>query len=84
MNRAKPSNIYFQDDGRYVIKGANGRVHIMEPNGELVTTMDRVPNFAKRVTRGQYRPLTESEKMSFASKFGAYLSNIWSSYKGGF
>ena len=84
LNKAKPSNIYLQNDGRYVIKGANGRVHILEPGGELVTTMNSVQNFAKRVSRGQYSPLTESEKMSFASKFGSYLNNAWSSYKGGF
>ena len=45
LNKAKPSNIYLQDDGRYVIKGSNGRVHILESDGELVTTMNNVTNF---------------------------------------
>ena len=81
LNRAKPSNIYLQDDGRYVIKGANGRVHIMEVDGEIVTTMNNVTNFNKRVSSGRYVSLTESQKIDFARKFGSYLNSSWSSYK---
>ena len=81
LNKAKPSNIYLQEDGRYVIKGSNGRVHIMEPDGEIVTTMNNVANFNKRVSSGRYMPLTEAQKADFAQKFGSYLNNAWSSYK---
>ena len=81
LNKAKPSNIYLQDDGRYVIKGSNGRVHILEPDGELVTTMNSVTNFDKRVSSGRYTPLGEIQKGEFAQKFGSYLNSSWSSYK---
>ena len=77
----KPSNIYLQDDGRYVIKGSNGRVHIMEPDGEIVITMNNVTNFNKRVSSGRYVPLTEEQKADLAKKFSSYLNNAWSSYK---
>ena len=82
VNRAKPSNIYLQKDGRYVVKGSKGRVHIFEPDGELVTTIDNVTNFNKRVSSGRYTPLTEAQKTEFANRFGCYLNNSWSSYKG--
>ena len=81
LNKVKPSNVYLQDDGRYVIKGSNGRVHIMEPDGEIVTTMNNVTNFNKRVSSGRYVPLTEEQKADFAKKFSSYLNNAWSSYK---
>ncbi len=35
---AKRSEIYVQDDGRWVVKGDNGRLNVFEPNGERVTT----------------------------------------------
>ena len=81
LNKTQPSNIYLQDDGRYVIKGSNGRVHIMEPDGEIVTTMNNVTNFNKRISSGRYMPLTEAQKADFAQKFGSYLNDAWSSYK---
>ena len=81
LNRARPSDIYLQEDGRYVIRGANGRVHILEPNGEIVTTMNRVTNFSGRVSGGRYRPLTISELIEFAQKFGAYLNSAWGMYR---
>ena len=71
-----------QKNGRYVIKGLNGRVHITEPDGELVTTMNNVTNFNKRVSSGRYMILTETEKAQFADKFGSYLDKSWSSYIG--
>ena len=71
-----------QDDGRYVIKGNNGRVHILEPDGEVVTTMKNVTNFDYRVQSGRYTPLSEAEKYEFAQKFSQYLNSSWSEYLG--
>lgn len=58
-----------------------GRVHILEPDGEFVTTMNKGTNFEKRVSNGRYSPLTESKKIKFAQEFDSYLNNSWSSYK---
>lgn len=81
LNKAKPADVYMQEDGRYIIKGAGNRVHVLEPDGEIVTTMNNVTNFKKRVARNQYMPLTESQKVEFAKNFGEYLNSSWSSYK---
>ncbi len=81
VNRATPSKIYMQDDGRFVVQGNNGRVHILEPNGEIVTTMNKVTNFTDRVRNGRYIPLTESQKMDFVEKFDQYLNSSWDSYR---
>lgn len=35
--RARKSDVYTQPDGRYVVRGRNGREHIFELDGELVT-----------------------------------------------
>ena len=81
INRATPSKIYIQMDGRYVIQGNHGRVHILEPSGEIVTTMNKVTNFNDRVQKGRYIALTETQKFDFAKIFQQYLSNAWDSYR---
>lgn len=81
VNRATPSKIYMQADGRYVVQGNNGRVHILEQNGEIVTTMNKVTNFNDRVRKGRYIPLAESQKMDFVKKFDQYLNSSWNSYR---
>ena len=30
LEKARPSDILIQDDGRFLIRGANGRIHVME------------------------------------------------------
>lgn len=70
-----------QDDGRFVVQGNNGRVHILEQNGEIVTTMNKVTNFTDRVRIGRYIPLTESQKKDFVKKFDRYLNSSWDSYR---
>jgi len=33
VQRARPADILIQDDGHWVIRGQNGRIHILEPDG---------------------------------------------------
>ena len=81
VNHATPSKIFLQDDGRYVVRGKNGRVHILESNGEIVTTMNSVTNFDDRIRKGKYSPLTENQKIKFVSEFDQYLNNSWDRYR---
>lgn len=53
VNRETPSKIYMQNDERYVVQGNNGRVHVLEQSGEIVTTMNKVTNFIDRVRKGR-------------------------------
>jgi len=64
IQRASPNDIFIQsDDGRYVIRGGNGREHILESNGEHLTTVQFRSNLAhrKRVEAGKIRKATEEE-----------------------
>lgn len=38
---ARQSDVFVQPDGRYVVRGPRGREHIFEPDGTLVTSIDR-------------------------------------------
>lgn len=55
LQRARPSDILLQEDGRWVIRGQNGRVHILEQDGQIVTTMNQVANsnLLTRVSSGK-------------------------------
>jgi hypothetical protein len=39
--RARQNDVFIQPNGRYVVRGPRGREHIFEPDGELVTSLDR-------------------------------------------
>ena len=42
VQRAGPGDVFVQpDDGRFVIRGSKGREHIIEANGEHVTSIRR-------------------------------------------
>jgi hypothetical protein len=68
--RARQSDVYKQPDGRYVVRGRNGREHIFEPDGTHVTSIDR-PKAAHegKVDRGERRPVTEQEFEEFQKIF---------------
>ena len=82
LQRSSPSDIFIQvDDGRYVVRGGNGRIHIWESFGELVTTFKgTASNLSKRISSGRYRSLTNDELKEFAAIFGEYLNGSWKGY----
>jgi hypothetical protein len=70
---ARPADVFIQsEDGRLVVRGPNGREHIFEQNGTLVTTVDGRSATAhrNRVQRGILRSVTEDEFNAFKSLFG--------------
>ena len=82
LQRSSPSDIFIQvDDGRYVVRGGNVRIHIWESFGELVTTFQgTASNLSKRISSGRYRSLTNDELKEFAAIFGEYLNGSWKGY----
>jgi hypothetical protein len=61
--RASERDVFVQvDDDRFVVRGPKGREHIIEPNGEHVTSVRR-PDAAHqaRLERGTIRPCTDQE-----------------------
>lgn len=59
VQRAKESDVFVQEGGRFVVRGARGREHIFESGGEHVTSMVR-PNAAhlQRLRSGTIRQAT--------------------------
>ena len=70
LQRARQSDIFIQSDGRYVVRGKNGREHIIEPHGEVVTTINNRSNSShlNKVQNGERRPATNQE-YSFIKQF---------------
>lgn len=69
---ARQSELFIQpEDRRYVVRGAKGREHIFEFDGELVTTLHHRSKRAHRnlVKKGMRRPVTEEEYQRFKELF---------------
>ena len=63
VQRAGPNDIFVQlDDGRFVVRGSRGREHIIEPNGEHVTSLNRSDSaHLARLRDGTIRSANEKE-----------------------
>lgn len=64
IQHAGPNDVFVQpEDGRFVVRGANAREHILEPDGKHVTSIR--PRTASahraRLRSGTIRPATEEE-----------------------
>lgn len=63
IQRAAPRDVFVQlDDSRFVVRGPRGREHIIEANGEHVTSVRR-PDAAHqaRLRDGSIRPATNED-----------------------
>ena len=76
VQRARPADVFLQDDGRWVVRGQNGRVHILEPNGEVVTTMSNVTraNLNQRIANERWMRLTLEQETLFGEIFSNYVN----------
>ena len=64
IQRAGPNDVFVQvEDGRYVVRGPNAREHVLEPDGEHVTSVQPRTDAAHkaRLRRGTIRPATAEE-----------------------
>ena len=64
VQRAGPNDVFVQpDDGRYVVRGPNAREHVIEPDGEHVTSVQPRTDSAHRarLRAGKIRPATPDE-----------------------
>lgn len=64
VQRAGPNDVFVQpEDGRYVVRGPNAREHVIEPNGEHVTSVQPRTDAAHkaRLRAGTIRPATAEE-----------------------
>ena len=64
IQRAGPNDVFIQvDDGRYIVRGSNAREHVLEPDGEHVTSIQPRTHSAHRarMKSGKIRPATVEE-----------------------
>ncbi len=76
LQRARPADILLQNDGRWLVTGGNRRVHVIDPSGEIVTTMINVSksNLQKRINSNRWSRWTLEEKQQFENNFKDYLN----------
>lgn len=64
VQRAGPNDVFVQpEDGRYIVRGPNAREHVLEPDGEHVTSVQPRTDSAHRarLRSGKIRPATPDE-----------------------
>lgn len=67
---AKQSDVFLQEDDRYVVRGKRGREHIFEKDGELVTTINRSSQaHLMKIRRNERRPIIDNEFIEFKELF---------------
>ncbi|MDF7669633.1 VENN motif pre-toxin domain-containing protein [Orbaceae bacterium ESL0721] len=74
IENSRPSDILVQDDGRWVVLGPKGRAHIIEPDGEVVTSIknDR-QNTLNRIKNGRWERPSSDKLQEFNDKFSDYI-----------
>ena len=76
VQRARPADILVQSDGRWIVRGQGGRVHVLEFGGEIVTTMNQVTNanVLKKINSGEWSRLTLEQQSTFMEMFSNYVN----------
>ena len=68
--KARQSNVFIQEDDRYVVRGKQGREHIFESDGELITTVNRSQKaHLLKIRRGERKPVTDEQFLIFKELF---------------
>ncbi|REK69237.1 RHS repeat-associated core domain-containing protein [Paenibacillus paeoniae] len=75
VQKARQADILIQNDGRWVIKGDNGRIHIVERDGSQVVTSFKNPskNTDMRIQDGRWTRPSEAELQQFKEIFSNYV-----------
>ncbi|WP_193014341.1 MULTISPECIES: VENN motif pre-toxin domain-containing protein [Gammaproteobacteria] len=74
VQKSRPSDILIQDDGRWVVKGNDGRIHLIEPDGEVVTSFKNSDkNTAQRIRDGRWNRPSNEKLDEFKEKFSDYV-----------
>jgi len=74
VQKSRPADILMQDDGRWIVKGSGGKVHIIESDGEVVTSFyNPKANTDARVRKGEWNNPSNKELEQFKQKFSDYI-----------
>lgn len=63
IQREKNKDILIQDNGNIIVRGSNGRVHVLSPDGQRhITTLSRTnKNVQDLIRQGKYNYATEEQ-----------------------
>ncbi|MHC1684281.1 MAG: DNRLRE domain-containing protein [Clostridiaceae bacterium] len=63
IQRAKLKDILIEDNGNYIVRGNNGRLHVLSPDGQRhITSLNRTSsNVEKLIMQGRYRYSNQGE-----------------------
>ncbi len=74
VQKSRPADILLQDDGRWIVKSSGGNIHIIDPNGEVVTSFKNSDkNTAQRLNDGRRSRPDSSQLNEFKNKFSDYV-----------
>ncbi|WP_254592711.1 VENN motif pre-toxin domain-containing protein [Pectobacterium polaris] len=74
VQKSRPADILIQDDGRWVVKGNGGKVHVIESDGEVVTSFyNPKANTDSRVRKGEWSHPSNEQLEQFKQKFSDYV-----------
>jgi len=75
VQRARPADVLRQADGRWVVRGPNRRIHVLDSSGELVTTINHKTNAAVQheIRTGYWNRLTIEQENLFRELFSNYV-----------
>jgi hypothetical protein len=60
--KASMKDVFIQDDGRYIVVGKKGRVHIFESDNVIVTSIRTThTNIVRNVKNGRWQQVSESQ-----------------------
>jgi len=75
VQRARPADVLMQDDGRWIIRGQNGRIHILEQSGEIVTTITSTNSTVlQKIEYGIWSRLSLEQENIFKQSFINYVN----------
>jgi hypothetical protein len=71
IQRARTKDILIQDNGNIIVRGNNGRVHVLSPDGQRhITTLNRTDkNVQALIRQGKYNYLTEGQAQHYINMY---------------
>ncbi len=74
VQKSRPSDILVQEDGSWIVKGSGRKVHIIESDGEVVTSFyNPKANTDNRIKKGEWQRPSNEQLDDFKEKFSDYI-----------
>ncbi|AJZ91976.1 hypothetical protein VW41_14045 [Klebsiella michiganensis] len=74
VQQSRPADILLQEDGSWIVKGSGANIHVIDPNGEVVTSFKNSDkNTAQRLNDGRWSRPDSSQLYEFKNKLSDYV-----------